>query len=454
VKRFPAYPSYKPAGIFFLEKIPDHWTVQKLKFNSYLKGRIGWQNLRSEDFTDEGPFLITGMHFSEGKVDWDSCFHVSEDRYDIDPYIQVKENDLLITKDGSIGKLAYIDNLPYKATLNSHLLVIRPKDNQFINRFMYYLLSSLAFFNHIQLFQNGTTFFGITQESISEFTSIFPPLPEQKSIVTFLDAKTAQIDSLITKYNRLINLLIEKRSALITAAVTGKISSLFKAKLSNKNSNVGWIEEIPNHWLIKKLKYLSWIETGNTPPKNDIENYDEGTILWVKPNDLNQYVSINETKEKLTKKGVGLARLIPSGSGLVCCIGSVGKVGMSDYICATNQQINAVIFTKPNLWHPRYGLYSLIASSEEHQRLSNSVVVAILNKTGQSVIMFPVPPLSEQLVIFSFLDREVSTIDSVISKIRTLIDKFQEYRSSLINAAITGQIDVRSFTGRASLPAI
>jgi type I restriction enzyme, S subunit len=116
------YPAYKDSGVEWLGEIPACWKVERLKFNSYIKGRIGWQNLRSDEFTVEGPYLITGMHFNEGSIDWDACYHITEERYEVAPEIQVKEHDVLITKDGSIGKVAYIKYLPRKASLNSHLL--------------------------------------------------------------------------------------------------------------------------------------------------------------------------------------------------------------------------------------------------------------------------------------------------------------------------------------------
>lgn len=121
---------------------PMKFRNTKLKYCCSLKGRIGWQNLRSDEFTDQGPYLITGMHFMDGGVDWDSCFHISPERYAVDHNIHVREGDLLITKDGSIGKLAYIGSIPGPACLNSHLLIIRPENGFPSTRFLFYLLKS------------------------------------------------------------------------------------------------------------------------------------------------------------------------------------------------------------------------------------------------------------------------------------------------------------------------
>ncbi len=124
--KYQAYSEYKNSGREFYGEIPAHWHIEKIKYNSYVKGRQGWQNLRSEEYQEEGPFLVTGTHFDkEGSVDWSQCHHISEERYGRDSDIWKKNNDVLITKDGTIGKVAYIDYLPDKACLNSHLLIIR-----------------------------------------------------------------------------------------------------------------------------------------------------------------------------------------------------------------------------------------------------------------------------------------------------------------------------------------
>lgn len=83
------YLDYLDSGVEWIGEIPTHWSVQKLKYSSYIKGRIGWQNLRSNEFTDVGPYLITGMHFKNGSVDWNSCYHITEERYEMAPEIPV-----------------------------------------------------------------------------------------------------------------------------------------------------------------------------------------------------------------------------------------------------------------------------------------------------------------------------------------------------------------------------
>jgi len=110
--KYPVYPQMKDSGIEWLGKIPEHWEQIKVKYSTYVKGRIGWHGLTSDEYLDEGPYLITGTDFNEGNINWDSCHHISEERYNEDPYIQLKNNDLLITKDGTIGKTAIVHDMP------------------------------------------------------------------------------------------------------------------------------------------------------------------------------------------------------------------------------------------------------------------------------------------------------------------------------------------------------
>ena len=115
----------RPTHIPWIGEIPSEWEVIKLKYASLLKGRIGWQGLTTDEYRSEGPYLVTGTDFENGVVAWERCHHVSEERYQLDIAIQIKEDDLLITKDGTIGKVAVSKNCPDKVCLNSGVFIIR-----------------------------------------------------------------------------------------------------------------------------------------------------------------------------------------------------------------------------------------------------------------------------------------------------------------------------------------
>jgi len=186
-----------------LSGFSDQWRVVPLAEVSTMKGRIGWQGLTQDEFTTDGrqPFLITGMNFKDGAIRWGEVYHVPDERYMVAPEIQLHPGDVLMTKDGTIGKLLYVDSIPYpgRATLNSHLLVFRPKNSAYIPRFLYYQLGSPRFTSHIELHKSGSTFFGISQGSVGKYEMLLPSLAEQEAIVDSLTAADAVIDALQTR---------------------------------------------------------------------------------------------------------------------------------------------------------------------------------------------------------------------------------------------------------------
>lgn len=213
----------KDSGVEWIGEIPESWSFSKLKYDAYMKGRIGWQGLKADEFIEEGPYLVTGTDFEDGKVRWERSYHISEERFNEAPEIQLKEQDLLITKDGTIGKLAYIDYLPGLASLNSHLLVIRPKRERFLNKYLYWVLSSDVFFQYTEYAQDGTIMASLSQEKISQFVFGLPSIQEQQMIEKYLDEQCAEIDALISANESTIEKLKEYRQSVIYEAVTGKV---------------------------------------------------------------------------------------------------------------------------------------------------------------------------------------------------------------------------------------
>jgi type I restriction enzyme S subunit len=207
-----------------LLKPKDNWEVKRLADISYMKGRIGWQGLKQSEFTmnPDEPFLITGMNFKDGEIRWDEVYHVPESRYQIAKDIQLKINDVLITKDGTIGKLLYVRNIPYphKATLNSHLLVFRPIANSYDPLYLYYNLSFDHFKNHVELYKSGTTFFGISQESISKYQIPLPPTKDEQTriaqILSDMDTEIEGLERKLEKYKML-------KQGMMQNLLTGKI---------------------------------------------------------------------------------------------------------------------------------------------------------------------------------------------------------------------------------------
>ncbi len=208
----------------WIKKIPEHWEIEKVARTTYLKGRIGWQGLKSTEFKTEGPHLVTGTDFNNGYVDWDSCVRVTKQRYEEANFIQVQEGDLLITKDGTIGKVAIAQNAPEKVSVNSGIFVTRPLHNEYINKYFYYLMLSNVFKEFFQLTLTGnSTILHLYQGVFSQFRYPLPPKVEQIEIVNYLDKKTEEIEQLIQIKKDKIEKLNEYKKSLIYEAVTGKI---------------------------------------------------------------------------------------------------------------------------------------------------------------------------------------------------------------------------------------
>ncbi len=187
-----------------------------------MSGRIGWQGLKQEEFTfnDIEPFLITGMNFKDGKIRWQEVYHISEKRYQEAKNIQLKDGDILMTKDGTIGKLLYVEDIPFpaRASLNSHLLVFRPLNNSYEPKFLFYQLSSKQFLDYIDLNKSGSTFFGITQEAVGNYNAYLPSFEEQRAIAQAL----SDVDALIATLDKLIAKKRDLKTATMQQLLTGK----------------------------------------------------------------------------------------------------------------------------------------------------------------------------------------------------------------------------------------
>lgn len=209
-----------------------------------------------------------------------------------------------------------------------------------------------------------------------------------------------------------------------------------------RDSGIEWIGEIPDSWNVKRLKVLASIQTGNTPPKeNSSENYyAEQGFLWVKPDNLDNFNPIKTTNEYLNNEGIKIARVVPANTPLICCIGSIGKFGVSNKSVAFNQQINAILFKK-ELVNTRFGLYYLSSQEEQHWFYSNGNVVKILNAQNQGKICCTCPSMSEQEAIAGYLDRKCGAIDETIEKQKSVIEKLKEYKQSIITQAVTKGLD-------------
>lgn len=187
-----------------LLKPKDGWEVKKLGEVATLKARIGWQGLTTAEYRKSGDyFLITGTEFKNGFIDWENCFYVEDERYKQDKNIQIKEHDVLVTKDGTIGKVALIKSVPKPATLNSGVFVIRPIKNSFVPEFFYYLLLSEIFLRFLSQLSAGSTINHLYQKDFVSFQFLTPKtIEEQKRIAKILSDMDAEIENLEQKRDK------------------------------------------------------------------------------------------------------------------------------------------------------------------------------------------------------------------------------------------------------------
>jgi len=190
--------------------IPEDWEVAKLKKYAAIKGRIGWKGLKKSEFGKDGIVIINGPDIIDGKINWNNCLRVLKWRYEESPEIMIKKKDILMTKDGTIGKIVFIDNLPEQATLASGIFVIRSTSEKLCQEFLYYYLHSKQFKNLVETRIEGSVIPHLYQRDIEELFIAIPPIEQQKKIVSILKS----IEQDIT-LNQQINKTLESISQVL-----------------------------------------------------------------------------------------------------------------------------------------------------------------------------------------------------------------------------------------------
>jgi len=439
---------YKDSGVEWLGKIPSHWGNTKVKYEAYVKARVGWHGLKSDDFTDEGPYLVTGSDFKGTNIDWSQCYHCDEPRYEQDPYIQLKNGDLLITKDGTIGKVALVNNLEddKKATLNSGIFVVRPLRNNFSTKFYFWLLQSNVFKEFVDFNKTGSTIVHLYQDTFVNFEYASPELVDQIQIANFLDHETTKIDSLIEKQQQLIQLLKEKRQAVISHAVTKGLNP----NVPMKDSGVEWLGEVPEHWQFPRLKQLiqygSSISYGIVQPGDAL---DEG-VPFIQTTNISKG---SFELEDFQKTSVSIESNYPRSRleggevilGIRASIGAAFVVPMSFKGVNLSRGIARII--PNNLLRSDFLVWYFKSNTvDQYWGLSKqgSTFSEVSIETVRELNVV-IPPLDEQETITKYLTDESNKFEKLINFAEKQKLLLLERRTALISAAVTGKIDVRNW---------
>ena len=423
------YDSYKDSGVEWIGKIPSHWNKKRFSYSfSVQKGKIP-KILSDENNSDSFPYLSMGVLRGEEPKEFSN------------------ENDLVVVKEGDIGLLwdgsnsGEIVKINQTGILSSTVSHLSIKDKNLNNEFSYYLLK---FYEND--FKNNTVGMGIPHvdgDHVKESKVLIPPLSEQQQIVSFLDTKISHIDSLTDKTQRKIELLKEKRTSLINEVVSKGLNP----NVEMKNSGVEWIGEIPSHWEMKKVSYLSK-EMISGPfgsslkkefyTKSGYKIYGQEQVIKDDFSYGNYYIS----EEKFNE----LKRCeIKSGDILISCVGTFGKISM-----VPNEFEKGIINPRLLKVSPNDSILSKyflkLLRSEisfiQFESLSRGGTMGVINLDILRQLKFPLPTISEQQQIISYLDEQTQLIDKTISIEEKRIELLKEYRRSLISEVVTGKLKV------------
>lgn len=431
------------------KSFPMEWKKNNVKNTSYLKGRIGWQGLRADEFIGEGPYLVTGTDFINGKINWDVCYHVSYDRFKISPEIHLTNDDLLITKDGTIGKVALVTGCPAQAVLNSGVFLLRPIKDIYIPRYFYWILCSEIFKQFLKDTQAGSTINHLYQNVFERFAFSLPRIPEQSKIAEILstiDEAIDKTDNLIEKYKRIKQGLMQD---LFRYGIDehGQIRSEKTHKF--KDSPLGMI---PEEWGVVKInEVVEYVGSGVTPTGGQNVYLDEG-VKFIRSQNVHfqqmllddiAYIDI-KTHRKMKRTEIHHNDILLNITGASigrCCVVPLGfgEANVNQHVC--------IIRLKESHEMPsQYVSYfiSMPIGQNQIDMLNAGSNRQGLNYRQVRAIIMPWPNREEQHQIASYL----KMIDEAIEKIDLNRLKLEHMKSGLMDDLLSGKVRVVDLMNR------
>ena len=447
--KYKKYHSYIDSGIDWLGEIPEHWEVKTLK---YLIAKIIDNRGRTPIIEDTGIPMLEAKHINGTNTYNSNNFDkfISNESYKTFIRDDIEENDILFVTVGTIGKANLVNKNP-NFVIAQNIIAFRPNNDINSRFFLNYLRSQ-----EIKEAMNTTNKNSILDSiKISDFIQVrvsIPQIEEQQQIANFLDKATAKIDTLIEKQTKQIELLEEKRQAVISHAVTKGINP----NVPMKDSGVEWLGEIPEHWEVSKLRFLFSFSTGLNITKANL--IDEDGIPCVNYGEIHSKYGFQVNANKDSLKYVDKEYLITSKTSLlsegdfVFADTSEDVKGSGNFTHVVGDSkifagYHTVIARLINNYNSRFFAYifdSNIFRTQIQLSIKGvkvfSITQAILKNCS---IWFPV--IEEQQQIANYLDEKTSKIDILIEKSNKSIELLKEKRTALISAAVTGKIDVREF---------
>lgn len=437
-----AYSSYKPTGADWLEKVPSHWDMKRLRFAAQINPLASELRCPPDTLVSFVPMEAVGEY---GGLALDQEKPLDEIG---SGYTYFREGDVVVAKitpcfENGKGALArgLTNGIAFGTT---ELHVLRSREN-IDPGFLFYLTVSDAFRDMGEAHMYGAG--GqkrVPELFIKDLRCPLPPKEEQRAIARFLDTKVAQIDGLIKRRAGLVPILIEKRRALITRSVTKGVNT----RVPVRATKIPYLPSVPAHWRTDTpLKYLLSTVGGSTPSTGDARYWVEGDIPWVSPKDMH-VTEIHSSEDCVTQEALTetALKLIDPGAVLIVVRGMIlahsFPVAITRVPVTVNQDMKALIPCRR--LQPEYLAYLLRGLSSYLLSLVETSAhgTKAFRTDVWSRLILPEPPIEEQLEIVSVLDRETAAIDDQIDAINRHVSALQEYRAAVITAAVTGKIKV------------
>jgi type I restriction enzyme S subunit len=419
---FPKYEKYKDSGVNWMGAVPAHWAVTALKRVAALRSG---DPITSEAIAEEGAYPVFGGNGERGYTD----------RFTHDG------DFALIGRQGALcGNVNYATG---KFWASEHAVVVSPR-KPVTTRWIGELLRAM----NLNQYSVSAAQPGLSVEIVSNLAIPLPPEAEQAAIGAYLDCETAKIDALVEEQKRLIELLKEKRQAVISKAVSKGLAP----SVPMKDSGVEWLGKVPAHWDVVPVKFFARVGNGSTPNRDRADYWEDGNFPWLSSTVVNQGI-VTEPTQLVTQIALAECHLpIVKPPAVVIGITGEGKTrGMAAQlgIEATINQHLAFVKTQDESLSAtllrRYFEMAYVQMRFESDGGGSTKGAITCDQIANMRV--PIPPMQERQFIINFLDCAIEQIDALSAEAQSGVDLLQERRSALISAAVTGKIDVRRAAG-------
>lgn len=427
--------------LLWTNEIPPEWGVRRLGSVAVLLN----SNVDKKSYEDGHPIGLcnyTDVYYNDsitGSIAFMRATATAAERR----RFLLRKGDVIITKDSEswndIAIPACVREDLDNVVCGYHLTLIRADKERLWGPYLLRVLQASGIREQFWLAARGVTRFGLGQQGMKEVLIPAPPLVQQRALANLLDNKTAAIDALIAKKRKLVELLAEKRTALINQAVTKGLDPA----VPMKDSGIPWVGEIPAHWSTTSISHYAHVFNGSTPTRSG-PGFWEGDIPWLSSGKVNDWF-ITEATALISNEAVTASslRLAPAGSVVIGMVGQGKTRGTSARlkISATINQNMAAIVPRAPL-SAAYLHFSLVQAYKDIREFGRGGQQDALNCELVRSIRIALPPRVEQDRIAGFLDSAMEKTGAALVLINGQIERILEYRQALITAAVTGQVAI------------